>query len=242
MHLEPLFRLVDIENKLTFRFQNQEFPGQTALTGILLARPEDPFSKKEILPHLQYWHYRSGEYIDFFCVGYVPHLHVPDAQPVGVRFAGFEWAFSHEAFVEVLKHLELTTEFDYEGTTCLLLVNAMFDGQRARLDFDRSVQIDLESLSNGETPKQIAETLFRFAKDMNADIENPLWEYSDAVGKRILKQSILDSIKGVLPKALRANVDNALKFVVRKTSPETQRSNKASSNIVRVDFGSKPIT
>ena len=53
-----------------------------ALTGILLARPEDAVARELVLPNLEYWHYRSDYYTDFFCAGYVPLNVVRDAQPV----------------------------------------------------------------------------------------------------------------------------------------------------------------
>lgn len=37
-----------------------------ALTGVLLARPEDKLCKEAIIPHLEFWHYRSDYYTDFF--------------------------------------------------------------------------------------------------------------------------------------------------------------------------------
>ena len=61
--------------------------------GILLARPEDKITKEAILPHLEFWHYRSDLYTDFFCAGYIPTQFVSDAKPVGVQIAGLDWGF-----------------------------------------------------------------------------------------------------------------------------------------------------
>ena len=40
------------------------------LIGILFARPECELCKSQILPQLDYFHWRSGKRFDFYCVGY----------------------------------------------------------------------------------------------------------------------------------------------------------------------------
>ena len=40
------------------------------LIGILFAHPNTPLAKSEIVDHLNQFHYRSGEAVDFFCVAH----------------------------------------------------------------------------------------------------------------------------------------------------------------------------
>src|SRR5437667_457455 len=40
------------------------------MVGLLFARPDVPLAQVEVVPNLDYFHYRSGKHIDFFCAGY----------------------------------------------------------------------------------------------------------------------------------------------------------------------------
>ena len=135
--MEVFYSRNDIEQHLTVAFQNRYKRKDAALTGILLARPEDKIAKDLVLPNLEYWNYRSDNYTDFFCAGYIPTDFVSSAKSVGVTIRGLDWGFSLPAFVEIVETLEREAKWKYEGDTCLLLLSAYFDGQRARLDFRR---------------------------------------------------------------------------------------------------------
>jgi len=114
----------DIEACLTDAFLNRYRTYRlktVALTGILLARPEDKIAKEAILPNLEFWHYRSDFYTDFFCAGYIPTELASDAKPVGVQIQGLDWGFSLRAFVEIVEDVEKQTGWRYNGDPCLLL-------------------------------------------------------------------------------------------------------------------------
>ena len=40
------------------------------MVGLLFARSDVPLAEVEVVPNLDYFHYRSGKHIDFFCAGY----------------------------------------------------------------------------------------------------------------------------------------------------------------------------
>src|SRR4030042_1065038 len=109
--MQVFYTEADIEACLTDAFLNRYRSYRlkdVALTGILLARPEDKITKEAILPHLEFWHYRSDYYTDFFCAGYTTEF-VNDAKPVGVQIEGLDWGFSLRAFVELVADIEKHT-------------------------------------------------------------------------------------------------------------------------------------
>src|SRR5579863_7422030 len=66
------------------------------MIGLLFARPSLPLTQAEVVPNLDYFHYRSGPHIDFFCAGYDGYTGRDEAdgfQPV-VRENGIRWGLS----------------------------------------------------------------------------------------------------------------------------------------------------
>jgi hypothetical protein len=188
-----------------------------ALTGILLARPEDEITKEAILPHLEFWHYRSDLYTDFFCAGYVPKDFVADARPVGVKIDGLEWGFSMKAFIELCDHIEEQTKWRCGVDPCLLLANSYFDGTKAHLDFQHSMRLNFrEALEDKaiSTPTELADAVFDFAKFVNEDSSDPVWELSDRFGRRVIKRGLKDAFLAWLPNWLGLSAKAGMHFVV----------------------------
>ena len=98
--MDVFWKKGQIEDALTWAFENRYRNKGVALTGILLARPEDPLTRDGILPHLDFWNHRSGDCIDFFCVGYLPRWFADSTAnlPPVVTVGNGEWAFALSAF------------------------------------------------------------------------------------------------------------------------------------------------
>lgn len=226
--MDVFWKKGQIEDALTWAFEHRYRNKGVALTGILLARPEDSLTKDEILPNLDFWSHRSGEWVDFFCVGYLPRWFADSTSglPAVVTVGNGEWAFARTAFVELLTDIESATGVEYDGSPCLLLLNCYYEGtrNRARLDYSRIVWINFrEAISEKaiSTPTQLAEYVFQFAKGANAHPRakpsaDPVWEFSDGIGRRILKRSVVDALLGFLPDAIRPNAKRAIHFVVKE--------------------------
>lgn len=213
----------DIEACLTDAFVNRYRSYRlkdVALTGILLARPEDELVRKQILPHLEFWHYRSDYYTDFFCCGYIPVQFVNDAKPVGVTIDGLKWGFSLRAFVELADEIEKQTGWHYSGADpCLILANAYFDGHKAHLDFRRSIRINFREAIKDKaiaTPTELADSVFEFAKHVNENSTDPVWEFSDKTGVKLIKRGLKDTFIDWLPKSLKPSAKAAFQFVVHE--------------------------
>lgn len=78
--------------------------GRIRLVVLLLTRPGLPLFESEIRPNVNYWHSRSGDHLDIFCVG----------------FAGTSREFSNRSFVQTLAGLEAMSKWRYGGESELL--------------------------------------------------------------------------------------------------------------------------
>lgn len=226
--MDVFWRKGQVEDALTWKFEHQYRNKGVALTGILLARPEDPLTRDAILPDLDYWSRRSAEWVDFFCVGYLPRWFADSTGglPPVVTVGNGEWAFARAAFVELLEDIESTAGITYDGSPSLLLLNSYFDGSRnrARLDYSRILWINFrEALVDKaiSTPTQLAELVFHFVKQANEhhrerSAQDPIWEFSDGVGRKILKRTVVDALLGFLPESIRPNARRAVHFVVKE--------------------------
>lgn len=213
----------DIEQRLTSAFQNRYKRKDAALTGILLARPEDKIARELVLPNLEYWNYRSDYYTDFFCAGYIPARFDSTAKPVGVTINDLEWGFSLPAFVEIVEALERESHWKYEGDTCLLLLSSYFDGRSARLDFRRCLHLNLREALDDKTiatPTQLAEGIFDIAKEINEGAGDPVWELSDRLGHKVLKSGIKDLLLSLLPPWLAPATRKAIHFAIHQHAGE----------------------
>jgi len=137
-----------------------------------------------------------------------------------------DWAFARSAFVELLNEVETAAGVVYDGSPCLMLLNSYYDGprNRARLDYSRVVWINFrEAIADRaiSTPTQLAELVFQFAKEANAHpqqkpSQDPIWGFSDGIGRKILKRSVVDALLGFLPESIRPNARSAIHFVVKE--------------------------
>ncbi len=220
--MQVFYSEADIEACLTEAFLNRYrlYRLKTvALTGILLARPEDKITKEAILPHLEFWHYRSDFFTDFFCAGYGPKDLIADAKPVDVRIQGLDWGFSMSAFVDLVEHIEKQTKWRYNGDPCLLLANSYFNGTKARLDYDRSIRVNFREAIEDEaisSPTELADAVFEFAKRVNEDSTDPVWELSDSFGRRLIKRGLKDAFLAWLPDWLSPTAKAGMHFVVHE--------------------------
>ncbi|WP_155985168.1 hypothetical protein [Thioalkalivibrio sp. AKL6] len=203
------------------RYQKVRFEEQcdSKLVGILLAHPNAPTAQQEIVGHLSHFHLRSGEAVDFFCVGYGafwPRSHYVD-QAVVASIDGTDWYFSEVAFSEVIDEIERETKWSYSGETELILLSAHkgFDN-KAELDFGSAIVCNLERMgADGAftSVRAFFAQIFRFAKCKKA--RDPAWAFSDHAGVGVGKSVIKDGILGILPSALRQRYRQAEHYAVR---------------------------
>jgi len=69
------------------------------LVGLIFCQPHTKFSKDEILPGLRYFHYRSGERVNFYFPGYGEGFEAKPGEIMAVPPAdGPGWVFNAQTF------------------------------------------------------------------------------------------------------------------------------------------------
>ena len=221
----PIYRTDQIKTVLADAFENRYKRRDVNITGILLARPEDPICKKEILPHLNYWHHRSDYYTEFFCIGYTPDRPFDVASPTPVtHVGGSPWYFSDHAFTEFLAEFEEQVNWTYDSQPYLLITNTRYDAQtkKADLDFGGAMIVNIADAVKTKavaSASQLADRLFDFAKRINEDTTDPVWEFSDELGVRVVKGTLKNYLMALLPKEVRKGTKQAIHFVARDLRP-----------------------
>ncbi|EHA1126418.1 TPA: hypothetical protein I7117_15060 [Vibrio vulnificus] len=189
------------------------------LVGILIAHPNTPLSKRQIVGKLDYYHHRSGDAVDFFCVGfgaYWPKGYYRDQQKV-TKINGADWYFSNKAFTNVIEQLEAESKWQYSGETELLLMMAKKDPNGiTSLDFDSSIVCNLDSMVLNNAISSVGnffESIFRFAR--NNDSSGDVLRYSDQQGFQVVQSALKEVVLSLLPKQIEDSFKKAEHFAVR---------------------------
>lgn len=192
------------------------------LIGILFAHPHAPLAKAEIINHLDLFHHRSGDAVDFFCVGYGAYWsdeYMPDPKTVAT-IDGVEWLFSTKAFSNVIDEVEKKTTWRFSGETEILLLSAKKDANdEVRFDFGSAIVCNLEAMHKDQaftSVRSFFEGIFRFAKQNSC--ADPAWALSDTSGQKVASEALKDSVLSLLPKKLRDSYKKAEHYAIRSIS------------------------
>src|SRR4029077_15386683 len=95
---------------------------------------------------LDYFNHRSGDNIDFFCVGY-DEIFDDTPNKAGEGLTG-TWHFNPARFAESVARLEHETNWTYSGLTDLILLNAVFEPSTSTvsIDFTSAIVCRLEEM------------------------------------------------------------------------------------------------
>lgn len=167
----PVYTFQEIEN---FLLNESRFSKQVKLVGILFSQPETQLSKVEIIPHLEYFHHRSGNAVHFFCGGYGAYLppdEYPDKIPV-TKISRAQWYFSSNLFNQLRGEIEKRTTWHYSGGTDILI----FDIKKLRGNKEVVIKdvalFSLEEMKhNGiiHSVREFFEEIFRFAENYEGE-------------------------------------------------------------------------
>lgn len=220
----PTYSLDEVIRYLRYPLERQRKDGASdarQMVGFLFARPDLPLARDEIVPSLNYFHHRSGEKIDFFCVGYgwfSPPNVAPDQREVHVSGRNeMGWGFSARRFDEFRRDIEKETNWRYGGGTELLLTNAFLPhgSQRVELEWNSVIRCDLDRMKTDGAiigVNQLFEEVFRYA-DTASDAD-PTWAFSDAQGIRMARSGLKRLFLSFLPKSLGEEVRQATHFAI----------------------------
>lgn len=185
------------------------------MVGLLFARPNDALARTEVIPNLDYFHYRSGSHIDFFCAGYDGYTGRDETE--GYRKISddlqLNWRFSEQMFIQFVEDIEARSTWKYSGDPDLILANAHYDSAKgeAYLDLTQRVQCKLKRMKEIgaiTSCSSFLEDIIRYAEHENG--EDPTWGFSDAQVPNAFKRLIFS----LLPKNLGIEAERAAHFAV----------------------------
>lgn len=219
-HLEYVVGF-DMSKSNRFRRVNFEKIRTSKLIGILFCRPNSPIAGSEILGDLTYFHFRSGESIDFFCAGYGaywPPEKFPGQIPVA-KVANVDWFFSAKSYIDLENELEAETCWKPNGEAELILIMAhKGSDNKVTLDYQSAVVCRLEQMIRDKaitSARAFFESIFISSKDNGADTT---WGFSDRKGIEIGKSTLKEAILSLLPKSIAKGYKRTEHFVVQNIS------------------------
>lgn len=164
--------------------------------GILITGPELP-TGKDILSSLEYYHFRTGNSVNFYLPGYGAYWGEKyDDQKTVTTIDNIKWYFSNKMFVQFVSELEQHTKWKYSGESELLLV----DIRQGILSYNSSMQFYLDSmLRDGviESVNLFFESLFRMCRN-----QQTMEQISNSFGMDKVKQMNSDALLANLPLGL----------------------------------------
>jgi hypothetical protein len=156
------------------------FTDKVKLIGIMFCHPESEIGARDVIPRLEYLHYRSGENTDLFWAGYHRYCALSDI-PIKTTVDGILWGFSNAEFNSFRSDIEGRTTWEFSGETDLLLTTARFDQttNKPYLDFSETLVCDLDEMIRRGAITSVSrflEDVFRFG-DTNPSSE--VYDFSD---------------------------------------------------------------
>jgi hypothetical protein len=192
------------------------------LVGVLFCPPTRRLGRDEIVPNLEYFHHRSGSFVDFFCVGYGagwPSSATEQSQVV-MTVDDVKWLFSSKEYNSLRAELEKVSRWKYSGETDLLLLVARKESQHAAyFDFSTAIACNLEKMQTDGAFSSVGaffEQIFRFAQTCNSS--DPVRTLSDQMGVKKGINFLEDGILSLLPEAVGKLYRSAKHYAIRDIS------------------------
>jgi hypothetical protein len=216
--MHPVISYDEIIADLTSHFV-RDIDLSVKLIGILFALPNAEITKNEILKHLDWYHVRSGKYIDFYCAGYGP-ASPNDPKAIyqqELRIRG--WYFNPIHIDSVARKIEKTTGWRFNGETTLILTNAKYDkvNYQSYIDFDSMIACNLEEMVKIgaiRTVRGFFDKIFEYAE--KAPKNDPTWGFSDKMGLQKISEALISFVASLLPGDLENKIRRIAVFALRK--------------------------
>lgn len=193
------------------------------VVGILFCSPASKLGRDEVLPNLEYFHHRSGMFVDFFCVGYGaywPDSHTPPETKVVAEIENTKWLFSPRDFNATRAELERLASWNYSGESDLVLAVARkHESQPARLDLSTAIACNLEEMARDgaiTSARAFFEQIFRFGEAYTGS--DPVFSLSDRMGVKAGSNFLMEAVLSLVPESVRKSYRAAKHFAVRDAS------------------------
>ena len=193
-------------------------PARSKLVGVLFCQPHSKAGKDEILPGLDYFHIRTGRFLDIVCAGYQPY-EAKHGVPVAT-VDGQSWGYSAAAFNDSRQKLQLDTKWKYSGETDLLLAVARKDPVGTiRMDYSCVISCKLEQMIRDGAISSIRsffEQLSGFSEQYCG--VNHTIALSDQYGLKETGALLADGVLKLVPAVLEKHYRSAKHFVISDVS------------------------
>ena len=220
--MAPASSFRDLQKYLTHAFKTRypvDEKRKYRMIGVLFARPEHQLAKTSIIPHLEYFHHRSGNHIDFFFAGYdiIPYLSESAEHQIKAKIGKDRWSFSNYQFNELRRRFESLTSWKYSGGVELMLTNSYYDPSEygAQIDFSSSIICNLDKMVAKQAIDNVEiffEEIFRFAEKKTDD--DPTWGFSDRKGVSVAGSVFRRIVLSLLPKRLGEDLEKIANFAI----------------------------
>lgn len=210
-----------LQNSEEWKTIEVEEERMSKLVGILFCHPNNPLGKEEIVEHLNYFHHRSGNFVDFFCSGYGAYCeeYFPDSFKV-TRVDDTPWFFSDKAFNEVRKGVEEITQWEFSGETDLILFSVRkLTSKNNELDFSNAISCNLEKMKSDKaftSVRSFFESVFRFGENFSGP--DPALKLSDKHGLEKGKNFLESCILSLLPENIQNLYKSAQHYAIKDIS------------------------
>ena len=129
--------------------ENSEKYGTTYDMDVILITRPDLATGKDILNSLEYYHFRTSHFINFYLPGYGAYWtkeEYPDGKVV-TEIDDVKWSFSNQRFAKFIEDIEEYSKWRYSGESDLILAEVK-DGI---LSFERVLEFHLDNMLRDKT-------------------------------------------------------------------------------------------
>jgi hypothetical protein len=189
------------------------------LVGLLFMRSGQETAEKDIVPSLDYFSERSGQYVHFFLPGWYKRHDT--------------WIFTAKDFTRECDILAEETNWRYSGGTELLLFTTrkLFENE-AIVDFSGVINIALHELKmkkSDDSAELIFERIFSFVRNYKG--ADPLLGIAAQEARVSAVDAVINGIIGLLPKEFKDRADYAKQFAIKDVSKAGRTTESAFRQI-----------
>lgn len=176
--------------------------------GVFVTRP-DLESGKSILNSLNYFHYLTGQSVNFYLPGFGAYWgnNYPDKEVVAI-INETEWYFSDEQFVNFTRKLERNTKWIYSGESELILL-PLIEG---KIDSQKILIFFLDDMLRDGAIKSVSAFFQQLSRLFES--KSTLSEIQSALYKDNFIESIKDTILKKLPHGIGNIITKEKYFII----------------------------
>jgi len=205
----------DLRNHFRERDHQEQRRCTISMVGILFARPNSAFAQTEITPNYRYFHFRSGNLINFYCAGFDPIWDIPV-----LKDADNADFFSISNFVDFVGEIQRRSRWRYTGGADLLLCNALRgDDDDVGLDFSTAIVADLVRMKAEGAILSVESFFEKIVQHVEAQSgDDPTWGFSDSQGIAVAKSALKNVVMSLLPKSVQDDSKKAFHYIASDLS------------------------